>query len=183
MTQIWIVRHGEAAASWEKDPDPGLSVLGQQQAEKTAHALLDLVPEGATLLSSPLKRAQETAAAFAQKYGAPVSVDSRFSEVRSPVPLSGRKLWLQEFMQQDWSEQSQDLWDWRRDIVVGLRACEGPTVIFCHFLVINAVISEIQNKSAVLQVFPANASYHELALKDGTLSLVQLGEQMQTRVN
>jgi hypothetical protein len=45
------------------------------------------------------------------------------------------------------------------------------------------VISEIQNKSAVLQVFPANASYHELALKDGTLSLVQLGEQMQTRVN
>jgi broad specificity phosphatase PhoE len=53
MTQIWIVRHGEAAASWEKDPDPGLSVLGQQQAEKTAHALLDLVPEGATLLSSP----------------------------------------------------------------------------------------------------------------------------------
>ena len=103
MTQIWIVRHGEAAASWEKDPDPGLSVLGQQQAEKTAHALLDLVPEGATLLSSPLKRAQETAAAFAQKYGAPVSVDSRFSEVRSPVSLSGRKLLLQEFMQQDWS--------------------------------------------------------------------------------
>jgi broad specificity phosphatase PhoE len=86
-------------------------------------------------------------------------------------------------MQQDWSEQSQDLWDWRRDIVAGLRACEGPTVIFCHFLVINAVISEIQNKSAVLQVFPANASYHELALKDGTLSLIQLGEQMQTRVN
>ena len=29
MTQIWIVRHGEAAASWEKDPDPGLSALGQ----------------------------------------------------------------------------------------------------------------------------------------------------------
>jgi broad specificity phosphatase PhoE len=76
MTQIWIVRHGEAAASWEKDPDPGLSMLGQQQAEKTAHALLDLVPEGATLLSSPLKRAQETAAAFAQKYGAPVSVET-----------------------------------------------------------------------------------------------------------
>ena len=40
MTQIWIVRHGEAAASWEKDPDPGLSALGQEQAERTAQALL-----------------------------------------------------------------------------------------------------------------------------------------------
>jgi broad specificity phosphatase PhoE len=44
--------------------------LDNSKPKKPAHALLDLVPEGATLLSSPLKRAQETAAAFAQKYGA-----------------------------------------------------------------------------------------------------------------
>ena len=66
MTQIWIVRHGEAAASWEKDPDPGLSALGQEQAERTARALLEIVPEDATLLSRPLKRAQQTAATFAE---------------------------------------------------------------------------------------------------------------------
>ena len=101
MTQIWIVRHGEAAASWEEDPDPGLSVLGQSQAEETANALMDIVPMGAQLISSPLRRAQETAAAFASKRGDDVRVDPRFSEVRSPVPLSGRKAWLQEFMRQD----------------------------------------------------------------------------------
>ena len=54
MNQIWIVRHGEAAASWEKDPDPGLSTLGQEQAERTAQALLEIVPEDATLLSLSL---------------------------------------------------------------------------------------------------------------------------------
>lgn len=183
MTQIWIVRHGEAAASWEKDPDPGLSALGQEQAERTAKALLKIVPEGATLLSSPLKRAQETAAAFAQKRGVAVTVDPRFSEVRSPVPLSGRKAWLQAFMRQDWSEQSEDLWSWRNEIISGLKACEGPTVIFCHFLVINAVVAEINRQSAVLQVYPANASYHQLSLAGDELSLVQLGEQMETRVN
>lgn len=58
MTQIWIVRHGEAAASWEKDPDPGLSNLGQLQAEETATALTNIVPLGAHLISSPLRRAQ-----------------------------------------------------------------------------------------------------------------------------
>ena len=183
MTQIWIVRHGEAAASWEKDPDPGLSALGQEQAALTANALAERVPEGAALLSSPLRRAQETAAAFAQTCGADVTIDSRFSEVRSPVPLSGRKAWLQAFMRQDWSEQSDDLWEWRTGIIAGLKACDGPTVIFCHFLVINAVIAEIQKESAVLQVYPANASFHELALVDGELSLVQLGQQMETRVN
>jgi hypothetical protein len=86
-------------------------------------------------------------------------------------------------MQQDWSEQSGDLWEWRNDIIAGLKACKGPTVIFCHFLVINAVVAEIQQQSAVLQVYPANASYHELSLSDGELSLVQLGAQMETRVN
>ena len=183
MTRIWIVRHGEAAASWEKDPDPALSALGQQQAEQTAQELLQLVPSEATLLSSPLRRAQETAAAYAKKCNADVAIDPRFTEVRSPVPLSGRKAWLQAFMQQDWSEQSDDLWAWRSDIIAGLKACKGPTVIFCHFLVINAVIAEIRGEPAVLQVYPANASYHELALVDGTLSLVRLGAQMETRVN
>ena len=183
MTRIWIVRHGEAAASWEKDPDPGLSILGQEQAERTAQALIELVPAEATLLSSPLLRAQETAHAFAQKYGANVAIDARFSEVRSPVPLSGRKVWLQAFMQQDWSQQSGDLWAWRNDIIAGLKACSGPTVVFCHFLVINAVIAEIQQKSEVLQVYPANASYHELVLVNGELSLVRLGDQMESRVN
>ena len=183
MTQIWIVRHGEAAASWEKDPDPGLSALGQSQAEETAAALMDIVPLGAQLISSPLRRAQETAAAFASKRGDDVRVDSRFSEVRSPVPLSGRKAWLQEFMRQDWSEQSEDLWAWRRDIVSGLTEATGPTVVFCHFLVINAVIADIENKPEVLQVYPANASFHEFSLEAGELSLVQLGQQMETRIN
>ena len=183
MTQIWIVRHGEAAASWEKDPDPGLSGLGQSQAEETATALMDIVPTGAQLISSPLRRAQETAAAFASKLGGGVRVDLRFSEVRSPVPLSGRKAWLQEFMCQDWSEQSDDLWAWRQDIVSGLQEVTRPTVVFCHFLVINAVIAEIENKPEVLQVYPANASFHELKLEGGELSLIRLGQQMETRIN
>jgi len=183
MTQIWIVRHGEAAGSWDKDPDPGLSELGQSQAEETATVLMGILPAGAHLISSPLRRAQETAAALVSKCGNDVRVDPRFSEVRSPVPLSGRKAWLQAFMRQDWSEQSDDLWAWRRDIISGLKEATGPTVVFCHFLVINAVVAEVENKSEVLQVYPANGSLHEFKLQFGELSLIQLGQQMETRVN
>ena len=184
MTTLWIVRHGEAAASWEKDPDPGLSALGQQQAEATAETLSHRVPPNVSLISSPLQRAQETAQALADKLDSRVvEIDSRFSEVRSPVPLSERKVWLQGFMKQTWSEQSGDLWEWRSEILSGLKECTGPTVIFCHFLVINAVIADILDRSDVLQVYPANASFHELSLDEGELTLVNLGQQMETRVN
>jgi broad specificity phosphatase PhoE len=184
MTTLWIVRHGEAAASWEKDPDPGLSALGQQQAEATAETLSHRVPPNVSLISSPLRRAQETAQALADKLDSRVvEIDGRFSEVRSPVPLSERKVWLQGFMKQTWSEQSDDLWEWRSEILSGLKECTGPTVIFCHFLVINAVIADILDRSDVLQVYPANASFHELSLDEGELTLVNIGEQMETRVN
>jgi len=33
---IYLVRHGEAAASWGESSDPGLSELGWQQAEDAA---------------------------------------------------------------------------------------------------------------------------------------------------
>jgi len=183
MTDIWIVRHGEAAASWEADPDPALSDLGRSQAEATSLALLDLLPDDISIVSSPLRRAQETAAALATKMQKSVAVDNRFSEVRSPVPLSERKEWLRNFMQQDWTQQTEDLWDWRNDIVGGLKAFQGPTVVFCHFLVINAVVAHVSGVNKVLQCWPANASFHHFFLSAQTLSLVSLGEQMDSVVN
>ena len=33
MTEIILVRHGEASASWQESTDPGLSELGERQAE------------------------------------------------------------------------------------------------------------------------------------------------------
>ena len=78
MTDVWIVRHGEAAASWEADPDPALSELGRSQAEATSLALLELLPNDVSIISSPLRRAQETAEALATKMGKPVAIDGRF---------------------------------------------------------------------------------------------------------
>jgi len=45
------------------------------------------------------------------------------------------------------------------------------------------VVADILGRPEVLQVYPANASFHELSLDEGELTLVQFGEQMETRVN
>ena len=72
-----LVRHGQTDANargmLQGHVDLPLSELGRRQAE----ALAPLVPADARVVVSPLRRAQETAAAF----GRPVEVDERWIEL------------------------------------------------------------------------------------------------------
>jgi broad specificity phosphatase PhoE len=73
-----VVRHGRTEANASglllgRRLDPGLDDLGVRQAEALARA----VPTPALVVSSPLERARQTAAAF----GPPVDVDERWIEL------------------------------------------------------------------------------------------------------
>jgi len=61
MAKFYLARHAEAPAQWFVDADPALSALGKQQAETAARAFVSRAP--LPILSSPMKRARETAAA------------------------------------------------------------------------------------------------------------------------
>ena len=89
---IYLVRHGEAAASWAQAPDPGLSELGREQARAAARLLRPrLATRAVELISSPLARALETAAPLAAELGLAVRVNEAFREIRAPVPLAERQ--------------------------------------------------------------------------------------------
>ena len=60
MALIYLVRHGEAAAQWSEDLDPGLSDLGRRQAADVGARLREIGP--LALVSSPLARARESLA-------------------------------------------------------------------------------------------------------------------------
>ncbi len=74
---LFIVRHGQTQANADGlilgRADPALTELGRRQAAALAEAL----PAPAVVVSSPLRRAQETAAAF----GVPVETDERWIEL------------------------------------------------------------------------------------------------------
>ncbi len=181
--KLYLVRHGEAAASWGQDPDPGLSDTGLEQARRVARALLPALPGDSALLSSPLARARQTSEPLADELQSVVSIDPVFREIPAPVPLSERQGWLQRFMTQHWHEQSAELLNWRSAVLERLVQMQGPTVIFTHFLVINAVVGSVTGRAETLCCWPANGSITELTLESGQLSLTSLGEQMQTHVN
>jgi broad specificity phosphatase PhoE len=81
-TIVHLVRHGEvdnpAGLLYGRLPDYHLSELGIQMAERVAEHFQER--DVVHLRSSPLERAQETAAPLAEALGLPVVIDSRVIE-------------------------------------------------------------------------------------------------------
>ena len=86
MTEFYLVQHGEKAAGVE---DPPLTKRGIVQAECTTRFLRDRQID--LLMSSPARRARETAAYLADQLGLPISIDRRLRE---------RMEWRGDFTQQ-----------------------------------------------------------------------------------
>lgn len=181
MTRILLVRHGEAA----KGPsisDPELTELGRQQAEEFAQALASVPP--VTLTSSPKTRARQTAQPLADIWQCPVNIERAVTELPSPegVPLSERGQWIRALLNSDWDTQDERQLRWRKGILNYLLGLEEDTAIFCHFMVINSVISHIRNDRRVQQFRPDYTSVTELQLIGGGLRLIRLGDERSSRI-
>lgn len=181
---FYLVRHGEAASSWGQHADPALSDRGREQADATARALLAAldgqVPD---VISSPLRRARETADALATHLGCEVAIDKRFREIPSPVPLANRQEWLRAFMRERWSDQAASLHAWRDGILAALEELPPGSIVYTHFLVLNSIVGWAQGRDETLVFWPANASVTVLREAAGGGWSAEAGEQMRTRVN
>ena len=183
MTDVWLVRHGEAAAAFDQNTDPPLSDLGCEQAARSAESLSQRVPDYAQLLTSPKLRAIQTGEPFAEMRGEALDIDRRFIELPSPGALTERKDWIQRVLKGRWSELPESVHDWQRDIIDAIQALQVPTVIFSHFLVINTVAAHMSGEDTVLQCLPANGSVHHLRVDEGSWQWIARGEMLQTVVN
>ena len=182
MTTIFLIRHGEAAASWQQDADPGLSDRGRAQAAALV-AQLDPLPITA-ILSSPMRRARETAAPLAAQRSLPVQILQPFREIPTPasVELADRLAWLKGCAQQSWDEVDGLLVEWRRELLESLLALEGNVVVFTHFMVMNAVLGAMQNQSKLVCYQPDYCSVMTLSRLEKDLTLIDLGCQAASRV-
>jgi phosphohistidine phosphatase len=76
--RLYLVRHAHAESGHPDELRP-LSSEGRAQARQLGARLAGLEPRPATVLSSPLLRARETAAAIAKAAGAELRVDERLA--------------------------------------------------------------------------------------------------------
>jgi broad specificity phosphatase PhoE len=188
MPRLYLIRHGKPASTWgEADDDPGLDAAGQAQAEAARDWLLALPPseKPGRVVSSPLRRCQETAAPTARALDVAVEVDARVGEIPTPRALAveDRPAWLRAAFQGDWSQIEGDLdYDaWRGDIVASLVA-RGDTAVFSHFVAINAVVSRLTNDERVVCFRPDHTSITVLETDGERLTLVAKGREATTGV-
>lgn len=182
--KIYLVRHGEAAAGWGQASDPGLSDLGRQQAGDTADYFHHTQSTPLPLLSSPLMRAQETAAPLADSWGQSVTIEPRIAEIpKPPLSLDERGPWLHSILRSQWSEVPEALQQWRMGIVQTLLEQRESSVLFTHFVVINAVVSHLRGSDDVVCFHPDNCSITELQLDGGELALLATGREAETKIN
>jgi len=183
MTRLFLVRHGEPEAAWGGgDGDPGLSAAGLTQAELAAQTLAGLGP--LAVLSSPMRRCQETAAPFARLIGRAAQLEPRVSEAPTPPGVGDRRAWLQQnFPRQggaarSWDDLDTHLRDWREDVLSYVRAIETDTVAFSHFIAINVIAGAALGRDETIVCKPNYASITEIEVAPTGLRLVRHGAEM-----
>jgi broad specificity phosphatase PhoE len=183
MPTIYMIRHGEAAAGWGEDLDPGLSERGRVQAEAAAVIMQTRAPSPLRIVSSPLRRCRETASPLAQRWRSEAAIDERVAEVpSSAASLDERAAWLRQIWRCEWNELP-ELHAWRRSVVDALNELKNDTVIFTHYVAINVAVGEATKDNRLICFRPDNASVTVLETGSGTLRLVEKGREGETRVN
>jgi broad specificity phosphatase PhoE len=180
--RLYLVRHGRASAGWDTDVDPGLDELGRQQAVATAHVRAPLGP--LEVITSPLRRCQETAAALAGGWGVVPVVDPAVAEIPSPVgvEMTQRVQWLREAMKGTWGDLGHRYTTFRDGVVTRLAACAHDTVVFSHFVAINAAIGAALGDDRLVIHSLDNASVTVLEVTNGRFTLVDVGREADTLI-
>ena len=184
MARIYMVRHGKAEAGFGEGMDPGLDALGHAQAEAVAHKLK---PQGPLpILSSPLRRTQETAAPLSKLWSRTPVIEAAVAEIPSPkgMTLEERAQWLRKLMAGSWRSVPPELAQWREACIAAVAGIAQDTVIFSHYVAINVATGSALGDDRVVSFSPDNCSITIFETSQGRLNLVKKGDEAPlTKVN
>lgn len=184
MSRIYLIRHGHAAAGFGENLDPGLDDAGHQQAADVAEKLKALGP--LPIISSPLKRTQETAAPLARIWHAAPVIENCVAEIPSPkgMTLEERAQWLRQFMAGSWLDATPDLAKWRQSCVGSIAALKQDAIVFSHYVAINVLMGMAVGDDKVVVFSPSYCSVTVFDNAGGKLDLIEKGSEASlTKVN
>jgi broad specificity phosphatase PhoE len=179
---VRLIRHGRAAAGWNIDPDPDLDEVGRAQAAAVAGELLAV--GSSRVVSSPLLRCRSTARCYADLSGRLVAIAPEVAEIPSPegIEMADRVDWLRAAMQGTWTDLGKTYTRYRDAVVEYVRGCDSDTLIFSHFIAINAVIGTCLGDDRLVIRSLDNCSVTTVAIESGGLRLVEGGREADTLI-
>jgi broad specificity phosphatase PhoE len=180
-SRLYLIRHGRPSAGFADAVDPGLDDIGHTQAQAVAQELAFLGP--LPVITSPLKRARETAVPFEAQWNVTARVESRAAEIPSPSEnLEDRATWLYRALRGRWSDLSPAHQTWREQLVRCLVTQETSTIITTHFVAINAAVGVATSDDRLVCFEPDHCSCTVLEVENGSLQVISLGHQRATQI-
>jgi broad specificity phosphatase PhoE len=177
MPRLYLVRHGEPASLWGAHPDPGLSELGHEQARRVA----DMFPALGVgqVVTSPLARCRETSQPTCALLRCEALIEPAVAEIPVPPDILDHRAWLSDLMKGSWQDQHVDgaLKRWRETIGQTLLQMSRDTVIFTHFVAINAAVGIGMGHDGVTIFKPGHASVTVLDSDNKKLHVHDLGHE------
>jgi broad specificity phosphatase PhoE len=182
VTRLYLVRHGRASAGWDDDPDPGLDDVGRRQSTRAAAQLAATGPFD--IWTSPLRRCRETASPLAASWGVTPVVQTAVGEIPSPegIEMGARVPWLRDAMAGTWSELGERYTAFRDGAVARVLGAISDTVVFSHFVAINAIIGAALEDDRLVIRRLDNCSVTVVDVVDGRLVLVEGGQEADTLI-
>ena len=182
MTRVFLARHAEpeksAGAARANGP---LSRFGRNQAEYLAERLLEFRP--LKIVCGPSLRCKETAEFAAKRLSVSAAVDARLAEVEPPRGTPNANLWLMQNFRGDsatnWDQLDASRNKWRADNDRAISEMKENTVVFTHFININAIVSSALRVANTAVCRPDYASLTEISVVNGDLRLVLDGTEIK----
>lgn len=181
MPRLYLVRHGRATGGYGADVDPGLDELGHAQAVVAADRL---EPHGPLpMITSPLRRARETAGALESRWGTMAIVEPSVGEIPAPVEdLDERHAWLRQAMGSTYADLGPRYTSWRTMVTDLLLHRREDTVIITHFVLINAVLGVATGDDRVMSSPVGNGSVTIVDHDHERFEVVEVGTDDATTV-
>ena len=181
---LLLVRHGEASESWGNHSDPGLSDQGIKQSISLLEKNMVKSLDSYNFVSSPKLRARLTAEPLIKKFGKKLLINETYSEIPSNnIDNTKKRAWLTELMNTDIANFPENVALWRTNIIKHSLNIAQNTIIFTHFMVVNALISALLKKSRIMYFHPDYVSITKITFENYEVKSITLGDEKKTVVN
>ena len=118
-----------------------------------------------------------------ERWGVTLVIEPRVAEIPSPSEvLSERAAWLGRVMADRWSNLDPGLRDWRQAMIDCVGNYTEDCVVFCHFIAINVIVGAATGADEMITFRPDNGSVTRILADSGTLRVIELGREADTRV-
>jgi broad specificity phosphatase PhoE len=118
------------------------------------------------------------------KFQKHLNINSIYSEIpSSDIDKSDKKNWLRDIMQLDIDYLPEEVLKWKNNLVDDCLNLSKDTIVFTHFMVINALVGSLLKNNVLMYFYPNYVSVTKITFENKEVKSISLGDEKKTIIN